>query len=221
MSRHRCLARIFGRTLSACAVLLLASGCAAMSAAECRVADWHTIGFEDGARGTQAANIARYRKACAAHGVAPDLAAYRDGRRAGLATYCRAENGFAIGERGGSYAGLCPESSEPEFLNGYRAGRRLHAARAAVHAAERRVSETNTRIATLAQRRTETQAELVSEGLRSSVRMELLARTFELANEQGEAESELTTREVELLRARDALARVEADPYTESAEDQR
>jgi hypothetical protein len=115
-----------------------AAACAGMGGSECRLADWRTIGYEDGASGAPAARIGLHRKACAAHGVAPDLAAYRDGRDAGLRDYCRPQHGFSLGERGAIYDGLCPPPLEPELLSAYRAGARLHTARTRVRAARAR-----------------------------------------------------------------------------------
>ncbi len=65
-------------------MLMLASGCATMSEEECLVADWHAIGYEDGAAGLQVAQLGKRREACAEYGVRPDTAAYRAGRDEGL-----------------------------------------------------------------------------------------------------------------------------------------
>ena len=54
------------------------SGCASMSADECAVSDWNAIGYEDGAQGYTADRLGNHRKACAKHGVAPDLQAYQE-----------------------------------------------------------------------------------------------------------------------------------------------
>ena len=67
--------------------LLGLSGCATMSADECVMSDWHTIGFEDGARGYTADQLGNRRKSCAKHGVAPDFEAYQAGREEGLRQY--------------------------------------------------------------------------------------------------------------------------------------
>ena len=61
------------------AALLGLSGCATMSADECAMSDWRTIGFEDGSMGYTAERLGNHRKACAKHGVAPDFEAYQTG----------------------------------------------------------------------------------------------------------------------------------------------
>ena len=58
-------------------VLLALNGCASMNADECVMSDWQTICFEDGARGYTMDRLGQHRKACAKHGVAPDLRAYQ------------------------------------------------------------------------------------------------------------------------------------------------
>ncbi len=76
-------------------------GCSTMGRLECEVSDWHSVGFEDGAKGASVARIGDYRKACAKHGVSPDLDAYRAGYAQGVETYCRESNGFNVGAAGG------------------------------------------------------------------------------------------------------------------------
>jgi cell division protein FtsB len=121
----------------ACAAGLLAAallaGCATgMGKDQCAAADWHTIGYEDGLRGAPADRIGTHRVACAKHGVTPDLATYLQGRERGLQQYCQPKNGFRVGLNGGGYADVCPGPSETAFVDGYRWGRQIHDARAAL-----------------------------------------------------------------------------------------
>jgi hypothetical protein len=121
-------ARILQTTAGASALLvaLVLSGCASMDKDECLTVDWRTIGFEDGAAGYAGDRIARHRKACAKHGVAPDLTLYQQGREEGLREYCRPANGYRLGAQGSSYGGVCPAELEDEFLGAYGAGRQLY-----------------------------------------------------------------------------------------------
>jgi Protein of unknown function (DUF2799) len=107
------------------AVLAL-SGCASMNRDECLTVDWRTIGFEDGAAGRSSERIGEHRKACAKHGVSPDLASYQAGRDEGLREYCRPANGFRLGAQGGGYNGMCPEDLDPAFVSAWETGRRLY-----------------------------------------------------------------------------------------------
>nr|WP_298725999.1 DUF2799 domain-containing protein [uncultured Steroidobacter sp.] len=109
------------------AMLLLAmSGCATMDREECLTVDWRTVGFEDGAAGYSGDRIGQHRKACAKHGVTPDLAAYQEGRAAGLREYCVPANGFRLGAQGGGYSGICPADLDPAFADAYHSGRQLY-----------------------------------------------------------------------------------------------
>jgi hypothetical protein len=112
---------------SAVTLLLAFAGCATMDRDECLAVDWRTVGFEDGAAGYAAERIGQHRKACAKHGVTPDLAAYQAGRQEGLREYCVPGTGFRLGSQGGSYGGMCPADLEPAFLEAYQSGQQLYA----------------------------------------------------------------------------------------------
>jgi len=107
-------------------LLLAAAGCATMDRDECLTVDWRTVGFEDGVAGYSGDRIGQHRKACAKHGVTPDLTAYQDGRSEGLREYCVPANGFRLGSQGGSYSGMCPADLDPDFADAYHSGRQLY-----------------------------------------------------------------------------------------------
>jgi hypothetical protein len=120
--------------------LLGASGCASMSADECAVSDWHTIGYEDGARGYSADQIGRHRKACAKHGVAPDFESYQAGRKDGLRQFCQPSRGFNLGTSGGRYNGVCPSDMEFDFVEAFNSGHQLYNLRASVNSATHQIN---------------------------------------------------------------------------------
>lgn len=107
-----------------CATIL--AGCATLSEEECQTADWYAIGYEDGANGQPDTRIGAHREACAKHGITPDLRDYQDGHDEGLLTFCTPRNGFNRARSGYQYNGICPPSLEPEFLDGYEAGRQIY-----------------------------------------------------------------------------------------------
>ena len=107
-------------------MMFMLSGCASMDKDECLTVDWRTIGYEDGAAGYRGDRIAQHRKACAKHGVSPDLSAYQSGRDQGLREYCRPQNGFRLGANGGDYSGFCPAELDGAFANAYQSGRQLY-----------------------------------------------------------------------------------------------
>ena len=104
-------------------VLMMLSGCATLDQDECANADWHGIGFEDGARGYKASRIGDHRRACAKYGVAPDLGAYERGRQEGLEQWCTPFNGYRLGSRGKNYNGVCPKELEPAYIQALHQGK--------------------------------------------------------------------------------------------------
>jgi hypothetical protein len=134
-SNRRLLPSLTGLLIAA-----LLSGCATgMSKDECVLADWQTIGYEDGLRGFPAEHIGAHRVACAKHQVAPNLAAYTQGRERGLREYCQPKNGFRAGLQGAGYANVCSGPTETAFVDGYRYGREIHDARAQLRSAHTRL----------------------------------------------------------------------------------
>ncbi|WDE09881.1 DUF2799 domain-containing protein [Thalassomonas haliotis] len=107
----------------------LLSGCASMSKEECLVADWYTIGLEDGSDGKAASHIGEHRKACADAGVAPDLKEYTAGRKAGLKDYCIASRGYQLAMSGDEYHGVCRGPQEKRFLKGFKNGQLVYQAK--------------------------------------------------------------------------------------------
>jgi hypothetical protein len=99
---------------------------------ECLTVDWRTVGYEDGTAGYSGERIGQHRKACAKHGIAPNLAEYQLGRDAGLREYCVPATGFRIGSQGYSYNGVCPPELDEPFLSAFESGRHLYDLRAKV-----------------------------------------------------------------------------------------
>ena len=63
-------------------LIVLLSGCAGISAGQCREADWYRIGFRDAMYGLQRQDFA-YESQCTPHAVTPDSARYAQGWREG------------------------------------------------------------------------------------------------------------------------------------------
>ena len=104
----------------------IASGCATMSESECINADWREVGRNDGLEGKRQTQLARHYDACVRYGITPDRDEYMAGREAGLTVYCTQDSGYWEGRYGGGYERVCPASSEPAFLTGYRAGQSVY-----------------------------------------------------------------------------------------------
>ncbi|MCW8858798.1 MAG: DUF2799 domain-containing protein, partial [Deltaproteobacteria bacterium] len=68
----------------------------------------------------------RHRKACAKHGISPEIAPYMAGYNIGLAQFCVPERGLQLGLRGGRYYGICPDELENDFVIAYQKGYNIH-----------------------------------------------------------------------------------------------
>jgi len=135
------------RRIIGVAALVALSGCAGngMDEAECSVADWRAIGYEDGAAGQDMSALSSRRKACAEHGVAIDFNSYQSGRSEGLALFCRPANGYNYGSLGQRYNGVCPPDLEKEFLSSYQDGYGLYQRQAALDAITRELMQKQAR----------------------------------------------------------------------------
>lgn len=183
----------------------LLSGCAGMSEEECQMSDWRTVGYEDGVLGRSGAAIGNYRKACAKAGVTPDLDAYQAGRAEGLQTFCRPQNGYTLGERGGSYAGVCPTEVESAFLAAYEDGRTLYTLRRDVNQIASELAQTEREIDDIDQAIEHETLRMIGDGLSPEERLHILAETKRLAQRKGELEDHADYLAEELGASRERL----------------
>ena len=172
-------------------VVLGLSGCASMSADECTMSDWRTIGFEDGAQGYTADRLGNHRKACAKHGVAPDFEAYQSGRSEGLRQFCQPSRGFNLGASGGRYNGVCPGDMEPDFVDAFNSGHTLHNLRASVNSASYQISAKKAELERSEKRIIEAELGLISRETTTEDRILLLAELKDLSERTGQLEAEI------------------------------
>ena len=170
---------------------LALSGCASMNKAECLVSDWQMIGYEDGARGSGSQRLAKHRKACAKHGVVPDLAAYKKGRAEGLQEYCQPTKGFALGRSGASYAGVCPAELEADFLDAFDTGHHLWQLKTSVARSNRQISSKKRALERVKKESAAKEAALVSDETTSEQRRALLAQIKALSETRGQLQAEI------------------------------
>lgn len=180
------------------AVLLGLSGCASMSADECTMSDWRTIGFEDGAQGYTADRLGNHRKACAKHGVAPDFEAYQSGRSEGLRQFCQPSRGFNVGAGGGRYNGVCPGDMEPDFVAAFNSGHQLYNLRSSVNSANYQITAKRTELENSEKRIIEAELALIARETTTQERILLLAELKDLSERTGQLEAEI----VELVEER-------------------
>jgi hypothetical protein len=129
--------------LGACAGALALAACEttpAMSGAQCAVADWKAVGYQDGAEGRPAERFITRQQACVAAGYGADQAAYMAGRREGLWNWCQPERAFRLGVDGAGYNGVCPPELDGVFRDAHAEGARAYQALSAQRSAESAVS---------------------------------------------------------------------------------
>jgi hypothetical protein len=122
--------------LAAGAVLAACETGPPMTAAQCQVADWRQVGFQDGSTGRLPERFVALEQACAAAGLPSDQQAYLSGHREGLYSYCQPERGFRLGLEGGGYRGACPPELDSLFRMALSDGSRAYSALSAVRSAE-------------------------------------------------------------------------------------
>ncbi len=199
------------RVLTLLALLAILSGCAAgLSKQECALADWRAIGYEDGVKGWSQARISEHRKACAAHGVALDLDAYRSGWEEGVQRYCQPGNGYHEGRTGRRYAGVCPPGVEPAFLNAYHDGRELYDLEAKVRQVTKRLRYDRARLTDIEVAMRDTGLELVAPGVATERRVVLLDELRKLGDERAAIRAEIPVLEAELEGRKQHLAIISA-----------
>lgn len=177
--------------LLAAGTALFVSGCATMSGDECVTSDWRAIGYEDGARGYTSSRLGQHRKACAKHGVTPDLSEYQAGRQEGLNEFCQPQRGFNLGSGGGRYNGVCPSHLEPDFLDAYRTGARLHTLRANVSSATYSINAKERELDDLDGVVRSKQATLIAAETTVQDRVLILADLEDLSERKGQLEAEI------------------------------
>jgi hypothetical protein len=167
------------------------SGCRTMNKDECLAVDWRTIGYEDGVAGYQGDRIGQHRKACAKHGVSPDLSLYQAGREEGLREYCQPANGYRVGARGGSYAGVCPAELDSGFVSAFESGRQLYTLESRLSSASRQLESKRRELDRVEHEIVEKSTTIISDESKSENRAQALLDTKQLAERAGRLKAEI------------------------------
>ncbi len=192
---------------------LLLSGCgggASVSEHQCIAGDWQTLGYRDGANGQRSTALLAHQNACGEHGIVPDRHGYMLGWKDGVREFCEPNNGFAVGERGGAYYNVCPAELREPFLAAFHQGRSLYQARTALRQIDQAIVYTTGQLESVKQEIVSSTAAQFSGTLLPAERLELLARTKSLAEEQARLEDELVDLEIEYADAERQLASLSA-----------
>lgn len=199
------------RLLGVAAVALALQGCSStsMSKNECVTADWYAIGYESGIRGQREAQISKHRKACAEHGVTPNLARFLEGRDVGLQRYCEPRNGYRLGRNGTDYDGICPQRLDGEFTNAYRAGRELYDTEQNINRYGRRIRSSQSDLNALNDDLTRKQSEIIAPATLPARRALLLAEIIEVRDKIKNVELDIRDAQLARDREREVLQQLE------------
>jgi hypothetical protein len=192
-------------TGGALSLALLASGCATLSESQCTAGDWETVGFADGLSGTASSQLLKHQNACMKHGIVPDRDAYLAGWDAGIVEYCEPGNGFAVGQRGERFGNLCPSHLQDAFYAAYQDGRQLYLAQREIDQLARQVSQKEYRLRQVGAELQRTDVELIAADTSTERRVELLAQSKALSEEQGTLEAEIHSLEGQIARKSEQL----------------
>jgi ribosome modulation factor len=186
-------------TLVIAAALL--GGCSSqMSRDECRTVDWRTVGYEDGVAGRPGDRIGEHRRACAEHGVAPDLNAYLAGRTEGLKEYCQPHNGYRAGASGRTYHDVCPADLAEAFEQAYDEGRGLYVREQRVRDADEQIESRRREIRRLEDRVAASALEVVDSKATPEQRTQAVLDTKQAAERIGRLKAEIVDLEKERAR---------------------
>ena len=186
-------------TLGASVLLLSISACTSMSQQECMATDWRTVGYEDGVAGRSGDSIGQHRKACAKHGIAPDLDAYQRGRNDGLREYCTPDNGYRQGVRGAALVTSCPAELKEDFEVAYDQGYELFSLRDRVYRATNELEAARSSLAQNERDLVDVSAMILDPGIDTPSRAKALVDAKELSERQGRLKARI--RELEKDRA--------------------
>ena len=184
----------------ACGLLLLAGCASKMSKDECRTVDWRTVGYEDGVAGQPGDRIGEHRRACAEHGVTPNLDAYLVGRTAGLREYCQPHNAYRAGVNGYTYFDTCPADLAPAFVKAYDEGRALYVRERKVAQTDDLIEQKRREIRRLEDRVAESAFDVIDQDATPEQRTQGVLDTKQAAERIGQLKTEIAQLEQERAR---------------------
>jgi hypothetical protein len=166
-------------------------GCATIPEEQCAQVDWYDLGIKDGLAGYGEDRLAQHREACAGVKVVPDEKRYAQGRKVGLAEYCRPENAVREGLAGRYYKDVCNETFK-----------RLHKAAFEVYSLKRRIK---TNLDEVSNKENELRQEKTSDSRRNQLRSDI--RELDRRRESLRDDLFAVERELERLRTSSAGGR--------------
>lgn len=93
---------------------LLLAGCAttqSLKPADCQVANWKAVGYQDGLKGASSQEILRHARTCQGRSI-PNREQWEMGRQKGLVEYCTKKNAYELGRQGITISAVCEQNLE-------------------------------------------------------------------------------------------------------------
>lgn len=180
--------------------LLLTACSTSMTKDECRTVDWRTVGYEDGIAGRPGDRIGEHRRACAEHGITPNLDAYLAGRTAGLREYCQPHNAYRAGANGYTYFDTCPADLAPAFVKAYDEGRALYVRERKVAETDELIEQKRREIRRLEDRVAESAFDVIEQNATPEQRTQGVLDTKQAAERIGQLKTEIAQLEQERAR---------------------
>ncbi len=168
--------------IMALASISLVASCATLNKDECLSANWEVIGYEDGTKGYAATRIGDHRKACAEHGVTPNLSDYTKGRDRGLKLYCTAANGFKVGQKTSVYRDVCPAELRESFRMAFAYGQQIYGHRRDINTFHRDILQYRENIHAMEEEQSMNEALIIRGARGPRERAMLITRNRELQN---------------------------------------
>lgn len=153
---------------------LCLSACSVMDKQDCRLANWHNLGFNDGLEGKSDQFFVTRSKACSKHGIASDDKNYFAARKEGLKLFCSTANAFKLGSQGKSYNHVCAENNEAKFLKAYDLGKQRFTQNERVKNLQREVKNLEKNIKSNRSKINKYENSLIKSGTSTAQRQQLL-----------------------------------------------
>lgn len=147
MSCGTSILRIAFATFLLLLVLVVVQACVTLTKEECAEGDWLSVGEKDGARGLNPEEQFKFHVfSCKRAKVLPDYTTWYQGFQQGLVRYCTPLSGLYYGQLSRRYYNLCPADTEPDFLRGYRLGRKQSNYEYDISASKTKIDDLNSEI---------------------------------------------------------------------------
>jgi len=106
--------------------LLSLSACSHFGKEDCGSKDWYEVGRQDGSLGKLEDEYSQHKKTCELKDPIFSHSLYKNGRNAGLVSYCSNSNAFLLGKNLKPIPKVCPSVSRQSFMKHYKLGKRVH-----------------------------------------------------------------------------------------------